>query len=263
MSKTFQHYHLMKFISIIICPALWANDAPVPPKQQWSFNRIFGTFDRAAMQRGFQVYKEVCSTCHSLKHLSYGKLTALGFSEAEVKAIAQTHEVTALNDDGNPISVPAGLSNYITGPYANAKAARAANNGALPPDLTVITKARTYGPNYIYALLNGFRNPPPGIKLSPGMHYNLYFPGHQIAMAQPLSAGQVTYADGTPNTVAQMAHDVTTFLSWTAEPELEYRKRMGVKVLIFLAIFATMLYIVMCRTWAKIQNQSEIRQKEE
>ena len=255
---------------IILGLGLWlvtntsnANEALVPPQQQWSFQRVFGTFDRAALQRGFQVYKEVCSTCHSMKHLRYGTLKALGFSEAELKAIARTHEVASLNDDGNPVMVPAGLGDYITGPYANTKQARAANNGALPPDLTLMTKARTHGANYIYALLTSYRNPPPDIKLMPGMHYNLYFPGHQIAMPAPLAAGQVTFADGTQASVAQMSHDVTTFIAWAAEPELEARKRMGVKVLIFLGIFAVMLYIVMCRTWAKIKYQAQFPNKKD
>lgn len=229
----------------------------IPPKQGWQFNRLFGTFDRAALQRGFQVYQEVCASCHGLKQVRYGKLMALGFKEAEAKAIAKAHEVPSVDEEGNPTKIPASLGDHMSGPYANVQAARAANNGAVPPDLSLIVKARPYGADYVYALLTSFRNPPRDVKLMPGMHYNLYFPGHQIAMAPPLSEGQVTYADGTKATVAQMAHDVTTFLAWAAEPEMEERRRMGVKVILFLMVFAAMLYGVMRRTWKEVNASTQ------
>jgi ubiquinol-cytochrome c reductase cytochrome c1 subunit len=241
----------------LLAGAVSANEALKPPKQEWSFNKVFGTFDRAGAQRGFQVYKEVCAACHSLKEVRFGKLTEIGFKESEAKAIAKGYEVASIDDEGNPITVPAKLTDHFKGPYANAQAGRAANNGALPPDLSLMVKARPGGADYIYALLTSFQEPPAGVKLMSGMHYNLYFPGHQIAMPPPLSEGQVTYVDGTKATVAQMAHDVVTFLAWAAEPEMEARKRMGVKVITFLSIFAGMLYIVMRRTWKVVKDVRE------
>ncbi len=245
-------------LGLIATQSLLANESPTPPAQAWSFNKTIGTFDRAALQRGFQVYKEVCAACHSLKYVRYEKLKALGFSAAEAKAIARSYQVSTTDDEGNPIQVPASLGDHFTGSFANDKAARAANGGSLPPDLSLMTKARKHGADYVYALLTSYRNPPAGVHLMAGMYYNLYFPGHQIAMAPPLAAGQVTYADGKQATVDQMASDVATFLTWTAEPELEARKRMGIKVMIFLAIFASMLYIVMRRTWQKVKNGVEL-----
>jgi Cytochrome c1 len=228
--------------------------AKLPPQNTWSFSGPFGAFDRAALQRGFQVYKEVCAGCHSVKHLRYEKLQALGFSKAEIKAIAASAEVPGpLNDDGEPTTKPAEPADYFARPYPNEKAARAANNGAYPVDLSLITKARKYGADYVVALLTGFAQAPKNFHLMPGMYYNPYFEGHQIAMAPPLAEGLVTYSDGTPATVEQMAHDVVTFLAWVSEPELEERKRLGIKVLIFLSFFTLLLFILMRRTWRGIK----------
>ena len=227
---------------------------PAPAPQKWSFKGPFQTFDRAALQRGLQVYQEVCSTCHSLKHLSYRNLSALGYTEKEIKAIAAEHKVNDTNDQGEPVERPAVPADRFVSPYPNDKAARAANNGALPPDLSLMTKARKYGPDYLYALLTGFQQAPKDLKLSPGMHYNLAFPGHQIAMAPPLSDGQVTFADGTPATVQQMAHDVVTFLAWAAEPEMEARKQTGVMVIAFLLVFTAFLYASMKRIWGRVKH---------
>jgi ubiquinol-cytochrome c reductase cytochrome b/c1 subunit len=230
------------------------DQAPLP-KGDWSFNKPTGTFDKAAVQRGLEVYIKVCAACHSLKHVRYGKLTQVGLSEKEVKAIANDFEVPGpLNDDGEPTKKKADVSDSFASPYPNDKAARAANNGALPPDLSLMVKARVGGADYVYNLLIGYDNPPDGVTLSPGMHYNKYFPGNQIAMASQLNdEGQVTYADGTRATVNQMAKDVTTFLAWASEPELEVRKRTGIMVMIFLAIFTGMMYFVMRRIWSQIK----------
>ena len=229
-------------------------EAPPPPHQSWSFEGVFGTYDEAALQRGFQVYKEVCAACHPVKHLYYRDLTEIGYSEDQVKGIAAEAQVTdGPNDQGEMFQRPAKPSDPIASPSANDQAARAANNGALPPDLSLIVKAREGGPDYVYAILTGFKDPPAGVKMQPNMYYNEYFPGHQIAMPPPLTAdGQLTYADGTKATVPQMAHDVVTFLSWAAEPNLNERHRMGAKVILFLVIAAGIFYAAKRRIWASL-----------
>ena len=231
-------------------PALAAGDVAKPPAQSWSFGGLFGTYDRAATQRGFQVYKEVCSACHSLKLVAYRNLRALGFNEEEVKAIAAGYEIQdGPNDQGEMFTRPGRPSDRFKSPFANDQAARATNGGALPPDLSLIVKARVGGPDYLYGLLNGYEEPR-GVTLMAGMSYNKYFPGNQIGMAPPLNADAVTYADGTKATVPQMARDVATFLNWSAEPELEARKAMGVKVILFLIVMTGLLYAAKRRVWA-------------
>lgn len=219
----------------------------------WSFNGPFGTFDRAQLKRGFQVYKEVCAACHSVKFVAYRNLGEEGgpeFPEAEVKAIAAASTVTdGPNGDGEMFERPAEPKDRIVKPFPNDNAARAANNGALPPDLSLMTKARKNGPDYVYSLLTGYADAPEGVVMADGMNFNHYFPGQQIAMPAPLSDDQVTYEDGTPATLDQMARDVTAFLTWTAEPKLEQRHKLGFKVMIFLAIFAGLLFAVYKRVW--------------
>jgi ubiquinol-cytochrome c reductase cytochrome c1 subunit len=229
-------------------------EAPAAPHQQWSFQGIFGTYDQAALQRGFQVYKEVCSACHPVKHLSFRDLTQLGYTDDQVKGIAAQYQVTdGPNDQGEMYQRPAKPSDPIPGPFPNDQAARAANNGALPPDQSLIVKQREGGPDYVYAIITGYKDAPAGFKMQTGMNYNEYFPGHQIAMPPPLTTdGQVTYADGTKATVPQMAHDVTTFLAWAAEPNLNERHRMGAKVILFLIIAAGVFYAAKRRIWAAL-----------
>ena len=230
-----------------------AQEAPSPPHQEWSFNGVFGTYDRAALQRGYQVYKEVCAACHPVKHLAFRDLADIGYREDEIKGIAAQVQVTdGPNDNGEMFQRPARPSDPIPGPFPNDQAARAANNGALPPDLSLITKAREDGPNYVYAILTGFKDPPQGFKLTEGTYYDEYFPGHQIKMPPPLSAVQVKYADGTPATVPQMAHDVVSFLEWAAEPTLEQRHRMGLKVMLFLIIATGVFYAAKRKIWSRI-----------
>jgi ubiquinol-cytochrome c reductase cytochrome c1 subunit len=229
-------------------------EAKTPPHQQWSFEGVFGTYDRAALQRGFQVYKEVCSACHPVKHLYFRDLEEFGYSEDQVKGIAAQVQVTdGPNDQGEMFQRPARPSDKIPGPFPNDQAARAANNGALPPDLSLITKAREGGPDYVYAILNGYKDPPPGFKMNPNMYYNEYFPGHQIAMPPPLTQpDQVKYADGTQASVPQMAHDVVNFLSWAAEPNLDERHRIGFKVILFLLITTGVFYAAKRKIWARV-----------
>lgn len=239
-------------ILMFAAPARAAEDV-VPPHQHWEFQGFFGTYDRAAAQRGYQVYKEVCAACHQMRFLYYRDLAALGFNEDEVKALAAGYEVTdGPNDQGEMFKRPGQPSDRFVAPFANDNAARAANNGALPVDLSVVVKAREHGPDYIYALLTGYKDAPKDIALQPGMNYNAFFPGHQIAMPPPLNEDQVAYADGTKATVAQMARDVVTFLSWAAEPEMEARKAMGVKVVLFLIVLAGLLYAVKRKVWRDV-----------
>jgi ubiquinol-cytochrome c reductase cytochrome c1 subunit len=244
----------------VLAPAQ-AAEAPTAPSQKWSFDGVFGTYDRAALQRGFQVYKEVCASCHSMSLIRYRDLGApgiggtggLGFNADEVKALAAEVEVTdGPNDAGDMFQRPGRPADKLKAPFANANAARAANNGALPPDLSLMTKARPDGADYVYALLTGYSDPPADVKLMEGMNYNKFFPGHQIAMPQPLNPDQVSYADGTKATVEQMAHDVTSFMAWAAEPELEARKRLGVKVILFLIILSGLLYIAKRKIWSDV-----------
>ena len=228
-------------------------EAPAPPRQQWSFNGVFGTYDRAALQRGFQVYKEVCASCHPVKHLAFRDLSEIGYSEDEVKGIAAQVQVTdGPNDSGEMFQRPGRPADPIPGPFPNDEAARAANNGALPPDLSMITKARDGGADYVYAILNGFKDAPSGFKVGDGMYYNEYFAGHQIKMPPPLSPDQVKYADGTPTTVPQMTHDVVMFLNWAAEPTLEQRHRIGFKVILFLIVATGVFYAAKRKIWARV-----------
>jgi ubiquinol-cytochrome c reductase cytochrome c1 subunit len=237
-------------------PALIAGAADeIPlPRQEWSFQGVFGTYDRAAQQRGFQVYKEVCSACHPVRHLSFRDLADIGYSQDEVKAIASTYQVTneQPNDQGEMFQRPGRPSDPIPGPFPNDQAARVANNGALPPDLSLIVKAREGGPDYVFGILTGYKDPPSGFNLLPGMQYNEHFPGHQIAMPPPLSDNAVTFADGTSATVPQMAHDVVTFLTWAAEPRLEDRHRTGFKVILFLVVAAGIFYAAKRKIWAPV-----------
>jgi len=238
--------------------------SPLPPKHpEWSFEGPFGHFDRAALQRGFQVYKEVCSTCHSLNRVSFHALSndkgGYGFfSDPQVKAIAAAYQIDAdpndkgelFDEKGNRLKRPGIPADHFPPPFANEQAARAANNGALPPDLSIIVKARAGGPDYVYSILTGFHEKPPaGFKVLEGKYFNPYFAGWNISMPPPLSDKQVTYSDGTPATVDQMAQDVVTFLSWAAEPTTEERKRTGFAVMLFLLLLSGLLYLSYRRVW--------------
>ena len=230
-----------------------------PIKVDWSFKGITGTFDRASLQRGFQVYKEVCSSCHSMQYLSYRNLGEPGgpeFTEAEVKAIAASFEVTDGPDNqGEMFTRPGRPSDIFVSPHPNKEAAAAANGGAYPPDMSVLVKARKGGANYIYSVLVGYEDPPPDVKLDQGVYYNKYMIGNKIKMPNNLEDGLVEYADGTESTVDQMAKDVTTFLAWAAEPELEERHRTGVKVIIYLILLTILVYLSMKKIWSRIDTE--------
>ena len=223
------------------------------PSQEWSFNGPFGTFDRGELQRGFQVYKEVCATCHSLNFISFRNLTDLGFNENEVKAIAAEFQVEdGPNNEGEMFERAAIPSDVWPTPYKNDNAARASNNGALPPDLSLIVDARSGGADYLFALLSGYHKVPAGKEIGEGMYYNAYYPGNQIAMPSPLVEDGVEYGDGTRATLVQQARDVSAFLAWATEPNMEQRKRMGVMVIIFLLVMTGLFYYSKKKIWSDV-----------
>ena len=275
------------FLALTLCAALTAgvvapataadegggHDTPQPPREKWSFSGPFGKFDRAQIQRGFKVYREVCQNCHGLTLLAFRNLAEAGgpgFTPAQAAAIAAEYKIKdGPNDAGDMFERPGRAADRFPAPFPNENAARASNGGAYPPDLSVIAKARTYergfpwfivdvftqyqeqGPDYLTALLKGYAAPPAGMTMPAGMNYNKYFPGHMIGMPPPVQEGQITYDDGTKGTIEQYAKDVTAFLVWAAEPHMEARKRIGLQVFIFLIVFAGLLYFTKKKVWAE------------
>jgi len=223
------------------------------PQHEWSFEGITGTFDRGALQRGYQVYSEVCSGCHSMKLLYYRDLIDIGFSEDQVKAIASEFTVIdGPNDEGEMFERDARPADRFVSPYLNDNEARANNNGAYPPDLSVITKAKKDGANYIYNLLLGYKDPPGDMEVGEGMYYNIYMEGNQIAMPQPIYDESVDYADGTNNSAEQIAEDLVVFLTWAAEPELEVRKNLGIKVILFFIVLGFIIFLAKNHLWREV-----------
>lgn len=249
-------------ILVIILASLKPSFAEEPTdllKINWSFKGLTGKFDRASLQRGFQIYKEVCSSCHSMEYLSYRNLGEQGgpeFSIEEVKAIAASIEVTDGPDSqGEMFTRPGRPSDRFVSPHPNVNASMAANGGAYPPDMSVLVKARPGGANYIYSILMGYDEVPAGFNLEDGVYYNKYMNGKKIKMSSPLIDGIVEYSDGSEASVDQMARDVTTFLSWTAEPELEARHKLGFKVLVYLILLTTLVYFSMKRIWSRVDSE--------
>ena len=228
-------------------------------KTDWSFKGLLGKFDRGSLQRGYQVYTEVCSSCHSMKYVSYRNLAEEGgpeFTEEQAKAIAANFEVLdGPNNDGEMFTRQAKLSDKFVMPYENEKAAQAANGGAYPPDMSVLAKARSGGVDYIYSVLLGYEDPPAGVVLDEGVYYNKYMYGNNIKMSQPLSDGLVEYSDGTVASEEQMAKDVATFLMWAAEPHLEARHKMGFKAILYLIILTILVYFSMKKIWSRIESE--------
>ena len=261
----------------VAAPAMAAGEAPHIERQQWSFSGPFGQYDKAQLQRGFKVYKEVCAACHGARLLSFRNLAeegGPGFSEDQAKVIAAEYTVMkGPNDDGEMEEVAAIPSDRWPSPFPNEQAARAANGGAYPPDFSTLAKARAvasgfpgfvfdmftqyqeHGPDYIYNLLTGYEEAPEGFEVPVGQYYNPKFiAGRTLAMAPPLSDEQVEYTDGTPMTVDQYSHDVAAFMMWVAEPKLEERKSMGFRVMIFLVIFASLLYFTKKSVWRGVEH---------
>ena len=228
-------------------------------KTDWTFKGLLGKFDRASLQRGYQVYTEVCAACHSMKYISYRNLMEKGgpeFSEAQVKAIAASFDVTdGPNADGEMFSRPARLSDKFPMPYPNEKAAQAANGGAYPPDMSVLAKARKGGVDYLYSVLLGYEDPPTGVTLDEGVYYNKFMYGNKIKMPKVLEDDLIEYSDGTPVTEEQMAKDVVTFLMWSAEPHLETRHKMGFRAIIYLIILTVLVYFSMKKIWSRIESE--------
>ena len=263
-------------------PVLAAGERVEPPAQSWTFSGPFGTFDRAQLQRGFKVVKEVCASCHSMSLIRFRNLSQPGgpeFTAGQVQALAATYQINdGPNEQGEMFQRPGRPADAFPAPFPNEMAARAANGGAYPPDLSVLAKARTYergfprfvfdiftqyqeqGPDYVKALLVGYKEPPQGVTLLPGQYYNEYMPGHLIAMPKPLNDGQVEYPKlengqpQVPETEAQYARDVAAFMYWMAEPHLEARKRLGMQVMLFLIIFAGLLYYTKKKVWGPVKD---------
>ena len=245
---------LVFVLSIFLAwPALAAGGAVELIKRDWSFSGPFGTFDKAAMQRGFQVYREVCAGCHSMKYIAFRNFADLGYNDAEIKAIAAEYEVADGPDDEGEMFMRPGIpADRMPSPYPNDNAARAGNGGALPPDLSLIAKARANGPDYLYSLLVGYKDAPSGMALPDGMYFNNAYSGNLIAMPQPLYGDDVTFADGADASIEAMSADLTQFLMWAAEPKLEVRKRIGVAVVFFLSIFVILSILAKRRVWADV-----------
>jgi ubiquinol-cytochrome c reductase cytochrome b/c1 subunit len=248
-----------------------SHETPQPPRQKWSFAGPFGHYDKGQLQRGFKVYKEVCAVCHGMKYVAFRNLEALGYSEGQIKAIASEYKIPdGPNDQGEMFERAGRPADYFPTPWPNENAARARYNG-VPPDFSVLAKARGYergfpwfifdmfiqfqehGVDYIHALMVGYKEKPPaGVTLPAGSFYNEYFPGHAIAMPPPLSDKRVDYTDGSPTTVDQYAKDVAAFMMWAAEPHLEARKRIGFQVMIFLLVLAGLVYFTKKKVWATL-----------
>jgi ubiquinol-cytochrome c reductase cytochrome c1 subunit len=243
----------------------FAEENPAEPKrpyaQEWSWEGPFGKFDRQQLRRGYQVYKELCSACHAMHLVTFRNLSQPGgpeLSHARVKTIAASFKFPAIDDKGEAAERPGTPADSFPSPFSNDNAARAANNNALPPDLSVIIKAREGGADYVYALLTGFSEPPPEMQknMLPDLNYNPYFPGRQIAMAGVLAVdGQITYPAGSPPaTVSQMAKDVVAFLTWASEPQMEERKQLGLKVMMFVMVLSVLLYFAYRHVWRDVAH---------
>jgi cytochrome c1 len=261
-------------IAVLGAPASAQTEQVPPPRLTWSFAGPFGKYDEAQLQRGFKIYREVCSNCHSLNLLSFRNLAdpgGPGFTEAQVAQIASEYKIKDIDETGQPTERAGRPADHFPAPFPNELAAKAANGGTAPPDMSTLAKARTYlrgfpwfvfdvvtqyqeeGPDYIAALLKGYKDPPPaGAHIPSGGHYNEYFPGHSIAMPPPLQDGQVKYDDGSPETLEQYSKDIAAFLEWAAEPHMMQRKRIGFQVIIFLIVLSGLLYFTKKKVWSDV-----------
>ena len=248
-------YHATKASRVVHA----SDDALHPAQYPWPQRSMLGTYDHASIRRGFEVYKQVCATCHSMTRLAYRNLVGVSHTAAEAKALAEEVEVQdGPNDVGDMYMRPGKPADYFQPPYANENAARAANNGAYPPDLSLIAKARHGGEDYIFALLTGYREPPAGVEIRQGLHYNPYFPGGAIAMAQQLYDGMVDYSDGTPATASQMAKDVSAFLGWAAEPNQDDRKLMGLRAVALLSMLSLLTWYSKRAKWTYLKTRKVV-----
>lgn len=244
-------------LGVALHTAVWAGDLELhPPEYPWSHNGMFESFDHASIRRGYEVYKQVCAACHSMNYMFYRNLVGVIMTEDEAKAEAEEINVMdGPNEDGNMFERPGKLADRFPNPYTNDEAAKAANNGALPPDLTFITNARHGGENYVFALLTGYCDPPAGIEMREGLHFNPYFQGGAIGMAQALYNEIIEYSDGTPATQSQLSKDVCIFLKWAAEPEHDQRKRMGLKTIMILGVLIAASFYYKRHKWAVLKSK--------
>lgn len=227
-----------------------------PPAYPWSHNGLLSSLDHASIRRGYQVYKQVCAACHSMEYLAFRNLIGVSHTEAEAKALAEEFEILdGPDENGEMFTRPGKLSDYFPKPYPNDEAARASNNGALPPDLSYIVNARHGGEDYVFSLLTGYCDPPTGVSLREGLYYNPYFPGQAVGMAPPIYNEVLEFDDGTPATMSQVAKDVCTFLRWASEPEHDQRKRMGLKVLMISSILIPLIYYMKRHRWSVLKSR--------
>jgi len=257
MSRNIFFYLIFSFFFLIFLSfKSYSADTLSLKKQSWTFSGLFGRYDTSSLQRGLQIYQEVCSTCHGLKRLRFRELEAIGFTNEQIKEYASTFEIQdGPNDQGEMYTRPGNPEDTFISPYKNEQEARAAFNGSYPPDLSLIIKARKKGPDYTYSLLTGYVDPPNDLNLSDGLYYNPYIEGKVIAMPPPLYDAVIQYIDGTNPNLHQLTYDIVSFLNWVAEPELEARKSLGLKVIIFLIILTSLFYVTMKNIWSRINNK--------
>lgn len=240
-----------------------------PERHDYTSTGVFGKFDQPSLQRGFQIYVEVCAACHSMDLVAFRSLADIGYNEDEIKAIAIEYEYEALDSDGEETFRPGIPADYFPSPFANEAMARSANGGAMPPDFSTLVKARehlsffpwasVYGEDYVVALMTGYEEEAPeGVEMNEGLYFNHYFAGNQIAMAPPLFDEMVEYADGTPATLEQMSYDVANFMAWASDPTMQERKEMGLKVMLFMFVFVILLYFTNKRIWRKVKKGEDI-----
>ncbi|KJV68957.1 cytochrome c1-2, heme protein, mitochondrial [Candidatus Neoehrlichia lotoris str. RAC413] len=237
---------------MLLCCRAYSEEfhAENPTSRVWKFNGMLGSFDKRSIQRGYQVYKEVCSACHSMKRIAFRNLQEIGFSEEEVKSIASSYQIKdGPNEVGEMFERSGVPSDYFPAPFPNKEAAMASNNGAYPTDLSLIIKARHNGANYVYSLLTGYKSTKPDVN---GLYENVYFVTGKISMPPSLFDNVVRYTDGTESTVSNMAHDVVNFLQWAAEPEMEIRKKLGLKVILCLIIITIFIVLINKKLWSKL-----------
>ncbi|XP_023851602.1 cytochrome c1, heme protein, mitochondrial [Salvelinus sp. IW2-2015] len=244
-------------LALMLQQSVKASDLELhPPNYPWTHNGMLSALDHSSIRRGYQVYKQVCSACHSMEYLAFRNLVGVSHTEAEVKVLAEEIEVVDGPDEsGEMFTRPGKLSDYFPKPYPNPEAARAANGGALPPDLSYIVSARHGGEDYVFSLLTGYCEPPAGVEVREGLYYNPYFPGQAIGMAPPIYNEVLEFEDGTPATMSQVAKDVCTFLRWAAEPEHDQRKRMGLKLLMGSAILVPLVYYMKRHRWSVLKSR--------
>ena len=243
------------FSFLFLIPILHCEEKIILKKQNWTFEGIFGRYDDSSLQRGLQIYQEVCSVCHGMKRVRFRELEDLGFTEDQIKKYSETFDIIdGPNELGEMFTRPGEPSDTFVSPYKNKEEAKASFNGVYPPDLSLLTKAMKNGPDYIYSLLTGYEDPPNDFELTEGLYYNPYHDGKVIAMPPPLYDDAIEYIDGTNASLHQLSYDIVNFLNWAAEPELEKRKSMGVNVLLFLIVLTALLYVTMKETWSRIEK---------